>query len=402
MAVPVAKDLQIVAVVPCYDEPTVIPLLQSLWGASQPNAAAEVLVLINSRVDDPARVRQRNADLAAEAAGFDAAHGEPRRRVHAIHVNLPSRRAGVGLARKLSMDEALRRLAEGAAGGGVICSLDADCRVDRNYWSAIAEHFGRDPKGTGVSIHFEHDGADTTASPIGRYELYMRYYRHALRWVGHPHAYHTIGSAMAVTGEAYAAVGGMNRRQAGEDFYFLKKLMLRGGFADLTTTTVRPSGRVSDRVPFGTGRAVQRQAREGGLLVPDVPGFAALQPLLAQVRDDTPPEVFLQGLDLSLQEFLKAKGIDDKIAEIRANTASRATYEARFFAWFDGLRVRQWLNIWCAGEGRLVPVETAARRLQERLNPSAACPSDAALVRYFRSLDKCADLSAPRFSSQRR
>jgi len=45
-----------------------------------------------------------------------------------------------------------------------------------------------------------------------------------LQQAGSPYAYHTIGSAFACRAEAYIAAGGMNRRHAAEDFYFLQQL----------------------------------------------------------------------------------------------------------------------------------------------------------------------------------
>jgi hypothetical protein len=42
---PVPGDLAVVATVPCYDEPTVLPLLDSLWRAAPPAGAFEVLLL---------------------------------------------------------------------------------------------------------------------------------------------------------------------------------------------------------------------------------------------------------------------------------------------------------------------------------------------------------------------
>ena len=82
----------------------------------------------------------------------------------------------------------------------------------------------------GVSIAYAHrlEEADMTVQAreaIMKYELYLRYYRLALEYTGHPHAYHCIGSAFAVRTLDYVAQGGMNKRQAGEDFYFLQKLI---------------------------------------------------------------------------------------------------------------------------------------------------------------------------------
>jgi hypothetical protein len=52
-------------------------------------------------------------------------------------------------------------------------------------------------------------------------------------------------------------VRGIPRREAGEDFYLLNKLAKVGRVHDLEGDPVRIRGRVSDRVPFGTGAALQ-------------------------------------------------------------------------------------------------------------------------------------------------
>ena len=72
------------------------------------------------------------------------------------------------------------------------------------------------------------------------YECHLRYYVEALRFAGFPHAYHTIGSAMAVRPEAYMKQGGMNRRKAEKIFYFLNKIMLLGNFSECLSTVVYP------------------------------------------------------------------------------------------------------------------------------------------------------------------
>src|SRR5690606_11992981 len=91
------------------------------------------------------------------------------------------------------------------------------------------------------------------------YEIHLRYFIGMQRWAGFPHAFQTVGSSMAVRARIYCQIGGMNTRQAGEDFYFLHKIIERGKFSDLNTTTVYPSPRISDRVPFGTGQSMKEQ-----------------------------------------------------------------------------------------------------------------------------------------------
>ena len=57
--------------------------------------------------------------------------------------------------------------------------------------------------------------------------------------------------------------GGMNRRQAGEDFYFIQKLVPAGGYFSLNSTVVYPSPRPSFRVPFGTGASITKLNESG-------------------------------------------------------------------------------------------------------------------------------------------
>jgi hypothetical protein len=395
---PVARQLQVVAAVPCYDEPTVTPLLESLWAAAPPRGKLEVLCLVNASVADGAAVHQRNRRLVREVVAFDARHGDGQRRVYALHQPaLPVRHAGVGLARKLAMDEALRRLARNGPGGGLICCLDADCRVDPDYWQALAGQLNPAPGWSGGSLYFEHDDAESAATPIGRYELYLRYYRNALRMIGHPHGFHTVGSAMAVASHAYAAVGGMNRRQAGEDFYFAKKLMLFGGFSDLCGTTVRPGNRISQRVPFGTGQALQLQQTRNTLLVPGPADFLLLAPLFEHVLAGREPAAIVAVVDPRLAEFLLARGLAARLAEIGANTTSPAAFAQRFFAWFDGLKVRQWLNHCRAAGSSMTDVNDAAAWLAARLGDRRIADDPMNLAGWFRRLDRAGGAPAARF-----
>ncbi len=99
---------------------------------------------------------------------------------------------------------------------------------------------------------------------ITLYELHLRYYFQGLAYSGFPYVFHTVGSAIAVKALPYVKAGGMNRRQAGEDFYFIQKLVPAGGYFNLNSTTVYPSPRTSSRVPFGTGASMAQTNSEQG------------------------------------------------------------------------------------------------------------------------------------------
>jgi len=141
----------------------------------------------------------------------------------------------------------------------LLLSLDADTRVEPNYLESVRAHFA-DPYAWAAVIAYAHpiEGTPEEQAAIASYEILLRYHVLGLRWAGSPYAFPSIGSTIVCRAEAYVAVSGMNRRRGGEDFYFLQQLAKTGGVGFINTTTVRPSGRPSSRVPFGTGAYVRQ------------------------------------------------------------------------------------------------------------------------------------------------
>ncbi|MBW2599972.1 MAG: hypothetical protein JRC60_07860, partial [Deltaproteobacteria bacterium] len=174
-------------------------------------------------------------------------------------LQMPGKTAGVGFARKIGLDLALGAFDYEKDCPKLLFSLDADTLVEYNYLSAARASFEKE-KATASVIAFAHQDADSAdeQAAICCYEIFLRYYVLGLRRAGSPYAFHSIGSTMVCTAEGYATVRGMNKRRAGEDFYFLDKLAKIGGVGRINTTTVHPSSRPSHRVPFGTGKRVIR------------------------------------------------------------------------------------------------------------------------------------------------
>ena len=247
------------------------------------------------------------------------------------------------------MDEAVARLSRTGNEDGVIVGFDADCRCAPNYLNQIEAHFRNHASTPGCSIHFEHplsgDAQAVVYDGIAHYELYLRYYLLGLRYARFPHAFHTVGSSMAVCAWAYAKQGGMNRRQAGEDFYFLNKIIALGGFTELCATTVTPSARRSHRVPFGTGRAMTEwlAGRDKYQSVFSPALFEELRGLFSQIPEwfhsTRNPHALLENLPPGITEYLDQQGFEQKIQEIRANVSREDTFVSRFFRWFDAFRL---------------------------------------------------------------
>ncbi|MBK9016168.1 MAG: glycosyltransferase family 2 protein [Saprospiraceae bacterium] len=317
--------LGIVVVIPCHDEDFLLLSLMSLRRCERPKCDVEVIVVVNESEDAPAAVREKNRTTCEQAQRWALTNNQGWLRFHILHLdNLPKKHAGVGLARKIGMDEACYRFAKIGNQQGVIACFDADSRCERNYLQAIHAHFTENPRVQACGIRFEHplsgpDFPDEVYHAITLYELHLRYYVLAQRWAGIPHAWQTIGSSMAVRCDAYQQQGGMNRRQAGEDFYFLHKFIPLGGFAEITATKVIPSPRPSHRVPFGTGRAVGELLKNGGQYLTYSPhSFEDLQVFLSQelhgLHGLEDLEALYARLPESIGRFLRLNGFEKKLA----------------------------------------------------------------------------------------
>ncbi|MEM9022758.1 MAG: glycosyltransferase [Bacteroidota bacterium] len=399
LTAPVPENLGMAVVIPCYNEPDLQPTLEALWRCERPRAHVEVLVVVNGAVSAVETVRERNRATVRQARHWMRKHPDPGLTFHVLECpELPDRHAGVGLARKIGMDEAVDRLAQAGREGVLVC-FDADATCAPNYLVALEDHFARNPHSPACSLRFEHptDGhafAPEVYAGIVRYELFLRYYRQGLHWAGHPHAFHTIGSSMAVRTNAYCQQGGMNRRKAGEDFYFLQKLIPLGGFTELNTTCVFPSPRPSDRVPFGTGRAIGQWLQGPQLAYPayDPQTFVDLRTglgLLQGWADAARQQAEWQHLPAALSAFLEQQQVEAHLAEIRANSASPDRFVQRFYRWFNAFLALKFTHYARDVHYPAIGVEDAARGLLRCMDhPAAAEPQDAlGLLKVYRELD---------------
>ena len=265
-------------------------------------------------------------------------------------LEMPAKGGGVGLARKIGLDLALSHLHFSGRKPLLVC-LDADTWVEPVYLPSIEAHFNMTECG-GAVIPFCHRPGDTPAGQeaIERYELFLRSYVLGLYLAGSPYAFHTVGSAMACTAGAYIRMGGMNRRIAAEDFYFLQQLHRTSGVEQVRGTTVYPSPRPSHRVPFGTGRSISRYLRGDTDVImfyhPEC--FRILEEWLRLVKNG----LYRDGADLmaeaasispSLGEYLELSSFIASWLRLRKNNGNNTLLKA-FHVWFDALRTLKLIN----------------------------------------------------------
>ncbi|MBU1745979.1 MAG: hypothetical protein KJ649_13940 [Proteobacteria bacterium] len=259
---------------------------------------------------------------------------------------IPDRDGGVGTARKIGMDAVLAVLNGRGPGGGVICCLDADTLVMENYLAAVHAHFSMTDDSAAVAGYAHQKPADSgLLAAICCYEIFLRAYVMGLAFAVSPYAFHAIGSTMSCTAQAYAAVRGMNRRKAAEDFHFLDKLAKLRKIGHIGTTTVFPSSRPSDRVPFGTGQRMLRFMNGGTdeYRLYDSRIFAIIREWLSgmEADPDRGTEAILAAareIHPDLKAYLDLSRFATDWPVIRRNCPDAVHLRRQFHVWFDGLK----------------------------------------------------------------
>jgi len=394
-------DVQLIVVIPCYNDPGIIETLNSLYSCIRPSLAVEVIVVVNTSADADKDILDMNNTVYESLIRWKENNDSEKIRLWPVRkIGLPGKYFGVGLARKTGMDEAVYRFDLLDNKNGVIIALDADTICAKNYLVEIENHFNKYPVTEGCSIYFEHplkgnDFDSKVYETICLYELSLRYFKQGMKWAGFPFSYHTVGSAFAVRAGAYVKYGGMNRRKGGEDFYFIHKITPHGKYRELNSTSVSPSPRPSDRVPFGTGRAVKKYLEDKKeIKTYRLEAFIGLKELFSKadkLYKTGPNEIseFLTVLNKPLEEFLLSINFQQKISEINNNVSTCESFMNRFFQKFNAFFIVKYMNFVHMDHFEKVQVSRAANDLLQEIGIIRSDLTDAlSLLEVYRKLDR--------------
>jgi glycosyltransferase involved in cell wall biosynthesis len=366
------KDLFLSIVIPCCNEPEILKALESLRQCEPAVFPAEIIVVVNHSQSAPAEIKALNLKTYHEISAWSASASVSEKRFYAIAAfDMPEKDAGVGLARKTGMDEAVRRFRRCGNRNGVIAGFDADCTCSVNYLKEIEKAF-INPVQNAASLYFEHPLKGNDYDPlvykhIRQYELHLRYYKNALKYAGFPFAFHTIGSSFAVRASSYCRQGGMNKRKAGEDFYFLSKVIPTGNYGEINSACVFPSPRPSDRVPFGTGAAIGKMlmTKQDQYVTYPFSLFEMLHSFFMNAaKMYRQKEIVLPG-DL-LGDYCRMNQMVMNFENVKNNTASETAFVKRFFTVFNAFRILKFLNFAVTNGCEMKPVSEECRILFEK------------------------------------
>jgi glycosyltransferase involved in cell wall biosynthesis len=381
-------DLKYAIVIPCYNEPELLITLNSLLACDEPTELFEVLVVVNNSIEAETKIKNANLETINAFNEWNK-NIDSKLKFYCIEaLELPSKKAGVGLARKIGMDIANSRFASMDKTGWII-NLDADCEVSTNYLSEIESNVIGDIRGG--HFYFEHK-LDLIKDPdlklgITLYELHLRYYAQALRYSGFKYWHHTVGSCMVTRSDVYTLQGGMNQRKAGEDFYFMHKIMPGGRIITLNKTAVYPSARISDRVPFGTGKAQGDWLEENNeiRMTYHFDLFSSLKLFFSTLE-----EWFAKkpNLNVELDSFLESIKFEDSVARIKKRSTSQIVFKNNLTHFCDGfftLKLVHFLRDTKFGEGNVV---SESNKLLSKLNGSSENLNALELLHTFREIDR--------------
>lgn len=392
-------------IIPSLNEPDILGVLECLSQCDKPRYPVLVVVVLNYPEGSTRKV-EKASKLQLEVLKETLKHRTYQWLSFTIieAFDLPKKKAGVGLARKIGMDYAATEI--DSEKDSVLVCLDADCRVASNYLTSIEAHFDQFPNIHGCSIFFSHTRNEETSGPcqtsaIEQYEMHLRLYTDFVRSTGAPFGFHTVGSSMAVRNSKYLDFGGMNVRKAGEDFYFLQKFMKAGQFSRLQKTTVYPSSRVSTRVPFGTGKAMlevlngNHPDAEIETYRSDI--FTILGDWLNRLDQVYSSQNYIAGEpSKELGLYLESINAQKHIAAAIKNSSDFSSFRRQFYHFFDAFFIMKWANHAQRTWANPVPVNSEVRKFL--INQNWDKPLDnqgdlfSALSEYDRALP-CLDKS---------
>lgn len=259
---------------------------------------------------------------------------------------IPDKYAGVGFTRKIGCDLALRKFDYSNSKKKILFFLDADCTVRYDYLEKVLSEFNKKNLHSAV-IEYEHRFTDTSpeAEAIICYEIFLRYLRLGLKFAKCHYDYHTIGSTIVCDVESYIKAGGMNKRKAGEDYYFLEKLAKLNKIYTIADALVFPSARKSWRVPFGTGQRITRHLskKQNEYVAYNPESFKILKLWLKNFMSDKtnePKQIQSEAksINKALGDFLLANNFEEDWKQILKNNFSIKEIQKQKIFWFDAFR----------------------------------------------------------------
>ena len=261
---------------------------------------------------------------------------------------IPEKSAGVGMARKIGFDLGLPY----GNSKSIFIALDADTLISPNYFSILNEKFKSEKIDCLIpGIMHQKGGNELEEYAIREYENFLYSTANNLKKSGSPYGFVTMGSAMSFTISCYTKAGGIPKKTATEDFYFLQEVVKTSSVKTIEDNLVFPSARPSSRVYLGTGFRMQ-QAYDGKKLnelyyCDEAFNFLKLWLNIGQNGYRDPIENILskaKKVHPKLTQFLIQNRIQITWYGLQQSCKSKEKFKHQFHCWFDALKTHRLLK----------------------------------------------------------
>ena len=258
---------------------------------------------------------------------------------------------GVGRARRVLGDLALFFHNSTKISSPLHRQSDADVRLPNDYFYAQLE------KGVAAGTYpFSHTRGflnEIEYAGLQSYESFLKSYVEGLKFAASPYAFWALGSTLIFDLKAYEKIRGFPNVQAGEDFYFLSKIQSQGKVLQINELSQNRDleinleivGRHSTRVPFGTGRALERLEKGEQFERYPHEAFEKLKTVLVQLKELSDhkniEEFFLR---IPADEHFNLKELKKSFEGIFKQKASSKHYLRQIHQTFEGLQTFRWIR----------------------------------------------------------
>ena len=349
---PTLKTYKTFIVIPCFAEFNYI--FKTLDSINEQNLellkSCLVIIVINNSTSDSLDIKQNNKKtyekLKLKKYNFEFVIIDCYSKKYALDSNI----SGVGIARKIGLDYCLM-FANNKK--NLLCSLDADTQIHKHYLDHIISLFNQSEIDACV-INFKHQASNDQIIEKGirKYEFIIKNIAKKIDDAGSPYGYVSLGSTIICTVKAYIASGGMSKKKATEDFYFLQALAKHATIKKIKKELVFPSSRNDQRVYLGTGfrmKEYKENQKFKGLNYSEK-SFENLKNLISLVDSFWSKEynIFYNELTKTTNRttinFLIEKKIKSVWNNIRKNSKNKKQFLLFFHQWFDALMIIQLLK----------------------------------------------------------
>jgi hypothetical protein len=338
-----------VLVIPAYSERPAT--LSRLW-AEMP-ADVLIILVINAPAYDPKTIAllahfETDCSLSAPHARWRASLQKHKAGLLVINRCHPGayipERQGVGLARKIGADIALKLINQGIVQSPIIHSTDADARLPKNYFTQTQPS---DAAGWVYAYRHRLPAPEHLKTAMRLYELKLSHFTGGLNWARSRFGHASLGSIIAISAAAYAQVRGFPKRPTGEDFYLLNKLAKIGPIIRLQGARVVLSPRLSNRVPIGTGTGVRAlidcNLKKTALFYnPET--FSHLKTLLATLTTAETTDLIEAIPNAKIQSYFASSNCLSTFRKLEANTRLPSHFQRALLDWFDGFQQLKFIH----------------------------------------------------------